>query len=72
MMAGEGELPILRKNGRKKKLTVYYLDYAEKLWYCVVLNEVVSWTRRLASFGTETSFHKRIAETSNGQIKAVG
>ena len=41
MMAGEGELPILRENGRKKKLTVYYLDYAEKLWYCVVLKEVI-------------------------------
>lgn len=26
MMVGEGELPILRENGRKKKLTVYYLD----------------------------------------------
>ena len=30
-MAGEGELPILRENGRKKKLTVYYLDYEKKM-----------------------------------------
>ena len=41
MMAGEGELPILRKNGRKKKLTVYYLDYGENVWYVVVLKEVI-------------------------------
>ena len=31
MMVGEGEPPILKKNGRKKKLTVYYLDYEKKM-----------------------------------------
>lgn len=41
MMAGEGELPILRKNGRKKKLTVYYLDCQGMVWYVVVLKEVI-------------------------------
>ena len=41
MMAGEGELPILRENGRKKKLTVYYLDCQGMVWYVVVLKEVI-------------------------------
>ena len=41
MMVGEGEPPTLKNNGRKKKLTVYYLDYEEKVWYCVVLKEVI-------------------------------
>ena len=30
-MVGEGEPPTLKNNGRKKKLTVYYLDYEKKV-----------------------------------------
>ena len=30
-MVGEGEPPNLKNNGRKKKLTVYYLDYEKKM-----------------------------------------
>ena len=30
-MVGEGEPPTLKNNGRKKKLTVYYLDYEKKM-----------------------------------------
>ena len=30
-MVGEGEPPTLKDNGRKKKLTVYYLDYEKKI-----------------------------------------
>ena len=30
-MEGEGEPPTLKNNGRKKKLTVYYLDYVKKV-----------------------------------------
>ena len=30
-MVGEGEPPNLKNNGRKKKLTVYYLDYEKKV-----------------------------------------
>ena len=41
MMVGEGEQPTLKDYGRKKKLTVYYLDYSEKVWYVVVLKEVI-------------------------------
>ena len=30
-MVGEGEPPTLKNNDRKKKLTVYYLDYEKKM-----------------------------------------
>ena len=41
MMIGECEPPKRRITAERKKLTVYYLDYEEKVWYCVVLKEVI-------------------------------